>query len=171
MASTREDRPVHPQDPSPQYVGARHRHRGRSIPGGGELENGHGHGHGPAAPADRRLRFAVAAVLVLALLATVVGLIVLYPFEDRRPSAQDPSVRIAAHVTAATEVDCSDGQPGGSGCLALTTEMSEGPRAGQSIVTASSTSPTGSPRARRPPRSGRCSAWCSSACSGRRSPH
>ncbi|WP_433285778.1 YibE/F family protein [Pseudonocardia sp. CA-142604] len=70
-----------------------------------------------------------------ALLATVVGLIVLYPVEDRLPSAQDPSVRIAAHVTAATEVDCTDGQPGGSGCLALTTEMSEGPRAGQSIVT------------------------------------
>jgi UPF0716 family protein affecting phage T7 exclusion len=124
---------VHPQDPSPQYVGARHRHRGRSTPGGIELE--HGHGHGPAAPADRRVRFAVAALLVPALLATVVGLIVLYPFEDRRRSAQDPSVRISAHVTAATEVDCADGQPGGSGCLALTTEMSDGPRAGQSIVT------------------------------------
>jgi uncharacterized membrane protein len=124
---------VQPQDPSPHYVGARHRHRRRSTPTEIELE--HGHGHGPAAPADRRVRIAIAALLVPALLATLVGLIMLYPFDDRRSSAKDPSVRISAHVTAAAEVDCADGGPGGTGCLALTTEMSDGPRAGQSIVT------------------------------------
>ncbi|WP_312858878.1 YibE/F family protein [Pseudonocardia xinjiangensis] len=125
----REDLPVHPDNPSPQYVGARHRRR----PAGIEME--HGHGHGPAAPAGRRVRIAISALLVPALLATLVGLIVLYPLENRQHSANDQSTRLSAHVTAAAEVDCADGRPGGRGCLALTTQMSDGPRPGQSIVT------------------------------------
>lgn len=101
VTTAREDRSVQPQDPSTQYVGARHRHRRRSTPDEIELEHGHGHGHGPATPGDRRVRIAIGALLVPALLATLAGLIVLYPFDDGQSSAKDPSVRIAAHVTAA----------------------------------------------------------------------
>lgn len=118
------------------------------------VREGHSHSHGPTAPADRRVRFAIAALLLPAVLATLVGLIVLYPFGEQ-PSVTAgaaASPRIAGHVTAAVEARCPEqegsegagsegtdtasGSPsGGAGCVALTVRMSDGPRPGASIET------------------------------------
>jgi len=97
--------------------------------------HGHGHGHGPAAPADRGVRLVIAALLVPAVLATLVGVLVLYPFADRStaPGTSDPSTRISAHVTARLQADCVQGQ-GDGGCVALAVLTSDGPLPGQSIV-------------------------------------
>jgi len=127
---------VRPTDPTPQGPapqGARHRHRHRTPPA---PEIGHGHGHGPAAPAGGRVRVAIAALLVPAVLATVVGLLLLYPFGDRaEPAAGADSLpQVSGHVNAAAEADCEEGG-GDKGCIALTVVLSDGPLPGLSIVT------------------------------------
>lgn len=96
----------------------------------------HGHGHGgPAAPADRRVRIAIAALLVPAAIATVVGLLLLFPFERAQPTAgADSAPRIAGTVTATAESDCSPGE-GDRGCAALTVRLTGGSTPGASIVT------------------------------------
>jgi len=70
-----------------------------------------------------------------AVLATLVGVLVLYPFADRStaPGTADPSTRISAHVTARLQADCVQGQ-GDGGCVALAVLTSDGPLPGQSIV-------------------------------------
>jgi uncharacterized membrane protein len=83
---------------------------------------GNGHGHAPAVPADRRVRIAIAALLVPAVLATIVGLLVLYPFGSRPASASAP--RVDGHVTAATESACAEGE--GGTCLVLTVRLADG---------------------------------------------
>ncbi|SMF10987.1 YibE/F-like protein [Cellulosimicrobium cellulans J34] len=62
----------------------------------------HGHGHGPAAPATRRVRLVLAALLVPALLATLAGLVALWPaasdVPDRVPVAAEGSTILRATV-------------------------------------------------------------------------
>jgi uncharacterized membrane protein len=80
------------------------------------------------------VRALIAALLVPCALATVVGLVVLYPFGEPAPADDVTTVRVDGHVTTATETACSD-DPNADGCLALTVAIAEGPLAGQSIVT------------------------------------
>jgi uncharacterized membrane protein len=80
------------------------------------------------------VRVLIAALLVPCALATVVGLVVLYPFGEPAPADDVTTVRVDGHVTTATETACSD-DPNADGCLALTVAIAEGPLAGQSIVT------------------------------------
>jgi hypothetical protein len=130
VGTARQDRRVDLDDfPSPP---ARPRRRGRT---GGESPVGHGHGHGhrPAAPADRRVRVAIAALLVPGAVATVLGLLLLYPFGGRSGPTEDPGRRLPAHVAAAAETGCGDG--GDSGCLALTVQLLGGRQAGSTIGT------------------------------------
>jgi uncharacterized membrane protein len=94
----------------------------------------HGHGHAPPLPADRRVRVLIAALLVPCALATVLGLVMLYPFGESPRPDDVTTMRIDGHVTTATETVCSD-DPGAEGCLALTVAIAEGPLAGQSVVT------------------------------------
>lgn len=65
--------------------------------------HGHGHAHGPAAPATRRVRLTLAALLVPALLATLAGLVALWPASadvpDRIPVAAEGSTVLRATVT------------------------------------------------------------------------
>ncbi|MGW6229604.1 hypothetical protein ACWFQT_21080, partial [Cellulosimicrobium cellulans] len=60
----------------------------------------HGHAHGPAAPATRRVRLTLAALLVPALLATLAGLVALWPASadvpDRIPVAAEGSTVLRA---------------------------------------------------------------------------
>jgi uncharacterized membrane protein len=93
---------------------------------------GHGHGHVPPAPADRRVRLLIAALLVPCALATVLGLLMLAPWDDLLPS-DEATIRIDGHVSAAAETPCTD-DPGADSCLALTVAISEGPLAGNDIV-------------------------------------
>jgi uncharacterized membrane protein len=119
-----------PESP-PVRSGARHRHRSAAAP----IEAGHGHGHGTAAPADRRVRIAIAALLVPAVLATLLGLLLLHPFgSGPRPADGDESLpRIKGHVTAGAEADCVEGE-GDRGCVALTLRFADGPVPGSTIV-------------------------------------
>ncbi len=86
--------------------------------------HGHGHGHGPPPAADRRIRIAIAALLVPVVLATLAGLVVLFPYAPV-PSAES-SPRVDGTVIATAESDCSPGE-GDRGCAALTVRLADGP--------------------------------------------
>jgi uncharacterized membrane protein len=73
------------------------------------------------------------ALLAPCALATVIGLLVLFPSHTSGSEAA-ASVRLAGHVTAAVETPCNDDSTS-STCLALTVRMTEGPLAGQDVVT------------------------------------
>ena len=116
------------------------RHRRGSDSGFRRTGNDHtdhdhaaGHGHGPATPVDRRVRLAIMALLAPCALATVIGLLVLFP-SQRSGSEAAAALRLAGHVTAAVETPCNDDSTSGT-CLALTVRMTEGPLAGQDVVT------------------------------------
>lgn len=96
---------------------------------------GHGHGHGPPAPAARRVRIVIACLLVPAAIATLVGLVLLYPFAGRPAPADGAAAlpRVAGEVTAATQADCGN-EPGDAGCIALTVVLEEGVLAGNPIT-------------------------------------
>ncbi|HVL83020.1 MAG TPA: YibE/F family protein [Pseudonocardia sp.] len=123
--------------PPARPPGARHRHRRREAPvaaagAGVQAAHGHGHAHGPAAPADRRVRLVIAALLVPAALATLVGLVLLYPYGGG-PAPAETAARIAGTVTAAAVTDCDPGSGDGD-CVALTVLMTGGPLPGREIV-------------------------------------
>ncbi|HTF53841.1 MAG TPA: YibE/F family protein [Pseudonocardia sp.] len=124
--------------------------------------HGHGHGFGAAAPASRRVRLLLAILLVPCAVASVVGVLLLYPFggAPSAPGAGGPQVN--ARVGAVTPADCSQssaGQPapsqaaggqaaagqtdnGATGCVALSLLMSDGPAAGKGIVSVVPVEPT-----------------------------
>jgi uncharacterized membrane protein len=95
--------------------------------------HGHGHGHGPAAPAGRRVRILLAALLVPCGLATLVGLVLLWPTGDLPQTTQRPQQVFHAEVTAAQAADCSPGS-GDGGCAGLTLHMEGGPLPGRDLV-------------------------------------
>jgi uncharacterized membrane protein len=85
-------------------------------------------------PADGGVRIAIAALLVPCALATLVGLVVLFP-TGRVGTDAEAAVgpRLAGHVAAAVETACDDGST--DTCIALTVRMEDGPLAGRDIVT------------------------------------
>jgi uncharacterized membrane protein len=96
--------------------------------------HGHGHGHTPAPRAGRRVRVLIAALLVPCALATILGVVVLWPSgglpDTARPVTQEP---VRAEVTATRATDCSEGS-GDAGCVAVIVRMADGPRAGRDLV-------------------------------------
>jgi uncharacterized membrane protein len=96
--------------------------------------HGHGHGHGPVRPAGRRVRILIAALLVPCALATLVGLVLLWP-SGGPPATAHPSSQelVRAQVTATRATDCSPGS-GDGGCVALVVHMADGPRPGRDLV-------------------------------------
>jgi len=95
--------------------------------------HGHGHGHGPAAPAGRRVRVLLAALLVPCGLATLVGLVLLWPTGDVPHTTQRVQEVFPAEVVAAQVADCSPGS-GDGGCAGLTLHMTGGPLPGRELV-------------------------------------
>ncbi|MBO0876830.1 MAG: YibE/F family protein, partial [Pseudonocardia sp.] len=102
--------------------------------------HGHGHGHGPVAPSGRRVRLLLAALLVPCAIASVVGMLLLYPFQGK-PTATGPRTQsVNATVGALVSADCAQAATadpnaqGPKGCLALSLLMSDGPAAGRGIV-------------------------------------
>ena len=70
--------------------------------------HGHGHGHGPAAPASKRVRLLLIWLLAPLALATVVGMIVLYPWGKPDPKSVVPQgTPVAANITATTPAPVS----------------------------------------------------------------
>ncbi|MFP5021449.1 YibE/F family protein [Pseudonocardia phyllosphaerae] len=94
--------------------------------------HGHGHGHGPATPAGHRVRKLLFALLVPCGLATLVGVVLLWPGAAPIPSLP-PTQTVHADVTAVQVADCSPGS-GDRGCTGVTVAMSDGPRAGRDLV-------------------------------------
>ncbi len=110
--------------------------------------HGHGHGHGPAEPASKQVKRALAIALVPFALATIVGVLLLYPFgHQQRTGAdlgfgQDP---VNAEVVSAVAGSCTQDSPDQGGCVVLGVRMQDGPRPGQTIQQVVPTDP-GSPR-------------------------
>jgi uncharacterized membrane protein len=119
-------RPAGPASPAPGDDRAGARSRPRRAP------TGHGHGHGPAQPAGRRVRLIITGLLVPCVLATLVGLVLLWP-AAAGPAADVGEQPVAAAVTAAEAADCTPGS-GEGGCVALVVRMDDGPLPGRSLV-------------------------------------
>lgn len=113
-------------EPSPGRAGRRRRpttpHR-----------HDHGHGHTPAGPSARRVRVLIAALLVPCALATLVGLVVLWPRGGPPSTVAQPSTPVDAQVVAAQRADCAPGD-GTNACLGLTVRMEDGPLPGRDLV-------------------------------------
>ena len=110
----------------------------------GTAGHGHGHGHTPALPAGRGVRILIAALLVPCALATLVGLVALWPSSAPPVSQAVSQQPVNAQVTSTRAADCSTGS-GDGGCVALIVHMTDGPRAGRDLVQVMPVEP-GSPR-------------------------
>ena len=105
--------------------------------------HGHGHGHGPAAPASRRVRNLLVWLLTPLALATVVGMIVLYPWGKPAPkSAVQQGTPVQASITATATGPClANGQvqvgaqadPDQKPCLTVDLTMTSGPGNGKQL--------------------------------------
>ncbi|ATY12732.1 YibE/F [Amycolatopsis sp. AA4] len=105
--------------------------------------HGHGHGHGPAAPASQRVRKLLVWLLAPLALATVVGMIVLYPWGSSLPKSAVPQgTPVQAAITTATSGPClqpgqvqvgSQPDPNAKPCLTVDLQMSDGPAAGKPV--------------------------------------
>ncbi len=114
---------------APRSPGGRARRRAAAPPT--SVGHGHGHGHGAAPPAGRRVRVLIAALLVPCALATLVGLVLLWP--GPVPTPEGAQIPVRAEVTAAETADCTPGS-GDRGCAALVLRMDDGPLPGRELV-------------------------------------
>ncbi|MEU8635824.1 YibE/F family protein [Amycolatopsis sp. NPDC048633] len=131
-------------DTGPQRVPAGTTPRTAKKPGPpAETGHGHGHGHGPAAPASKRVRLLLIWLLAPLALATVVGMIVLYPWGKPDPTSVVPQgTPVAANITATTTGPClAQGQvqvgdqtdPDAKPCLTTDLTMTDGPASGKQL--------------------------------------
>ncbi|GAB3157525.1 YibE/F family protein [Amycolatopsis stemonae] len=105
--------------------------------------HGHGHGHGPAAPASRRVRLLLIWLLAPLAVATVVGMIVLYPWGKASPTSVVPQgTPVAADIKTTNTGPClAQGQvqvgdqqdPNAKPCLTVDLTMTDGPAAGKPL--------------------------------------
>ncbi|SFW80382.1 YibE/F family protein [Amycolatopsis australiensis] len=108
-----------------------------------ETGHGHGHGHGPAAPASRRVKLLLIWLLAPLALATVVGMIVLYPWGKPDPKSVVPQgTPVAADISATATGPClAQGQvqvgdqadPNAKPCLTVDLTMTDGPASGKAL--------------------------------------
>ncbi|MDQ7807085.1 YibE/F family protein [Amycolatopsis sp. A133] len=135
-------------DTGPQRVpdpGARPRRKTAAETGPAPTGHGHGHGHnhGPAAPASRRVRLLLIWLLAPLALATVVGMIVLYPWGKASPTSVVPQgTPVHADVGATATGPClAQGQvqvgdqtdPNAKPCLTVELTMTDGPASGKPL--------------------------------------
>ncbi|MGW4064360.1 YibE/F family protein [Amycolatopsis sp. NPDC004747] len=105
--------------------------------------HGHGHGHGPAAPASRRVKLLLIWLLAPLALATVVGMIVLYPWGKAAPTSVVPQgTPVHADIRATATGPClAQGQvqvgdqsdPNAKPCLTVELTMTDGPAGGKPL--------------------------------------
>ena len=107
--------------------------------------HGHGHGHTPAAPAGRRVRMFIAALLVPCALATVVGVVLLWPTGGLPPTTTGAQQPVRAEVVATRASECSPGDGDGDACVGVVVRMADGPVPGRDLVQIVPVEP-GSPR-------------------------
>lgn len=110
--------------------------------------HGHGHGHGPAEPASKKVRRLLTALLLPFALASVIGVILLYPFggtPEGKGGQQEP---VSGDITAVSQGSCEDGVQVGSAdgpCLLIAVKMTDGAASGKEITTRAPIEPS-SPR-------------------------
>ncbi|WP_367129954.1 YibE/F family protein [Saccharothrix sp. HUAS TT1] len=100
--------------------------------------HGHGHGHGPAEPASRPVRKLLLFLLLPFVLATAVGTLLLYPFGHEQRTGSEvglAQVPVRGDVTAVARGGCGpeSSDPGATGCVLVTVEMSDGAAAGREV--------------------------------------
>jgi uncharacterized membrane protein len=105
--------------------------------------HGHGHGHGPAAPASRRVRLLLIWLLAPLAVATVAGMIVLYPWGKADPTSVVPQgTPVGASITTTNTGPClAQGQvqvgdqsdPDAKPCLTVDLTMTDGPATGKQL--------------------------------------
>ncbi|MEU5262729.1 YibE/F family protein [Amycolatopsis sp. NPDC021455] len=105
--------------------------------------HGHGHGHGPAAPASRRVRLLLIWLLAPLALATVVGMVVLYPWGKADPKSVVPQgTPVHASIGTTNTGPClAQGQvqvgdqtdPNAKPCLTVELTMTDGPASGKPL--------------------------------------
>ncbi|MFI5613004.1 YibE/F family protein [Amycolatopsis sp. NPDC051903] len=105
--------------------------------------HGHGHGHGPAAPASARVRKLLIWLLAPLALATVVGMIVLYPWGKPAPTSAVPQgTPVQASITSTATGPClaqgqvqvgSQPDPDQKPCLTVNLTMTDGPANGKPL--------------------------------------
>ncbi|HEY4419406.1 MAG TPA: YibE/F family protein, partial [Pseudonocardia sp.] len=121
------------EDPD-EHPGLAPRTRARRRAAPADHGHGHGHGHSPAPPAGRRVRIFIAALLVPCALATLVGMVLLWPSGGPPPTAAPVAQQpVHAEVTATSKADCSPGSGDGQ-CLGLVLNMADGPLPGRDLV-------------------------------------
>ncbi|HET6285243.1 MAG TPA: YibE/F family protein [Amycolatopsis sp.] len=134
---TRRPRPP-AQRPRPAESGRRRAPEPKPEPVG----HGHSHGHGPAAPASRQVRLLLMGLLIPLAVATVVGMILLYPWgKEPAKSAFPQGVPVNATITGTITGPClAEGQvqvgeppPDAKPCLTSELTMTDGPGAGKSL--------------------------------------
>ncbi|MEV7552114.1 YibE/F family protein [Amycolatopsis sp. NPDC089917] len=115
------------QKPAPKPVGHGH---------------GHSHGHGPAAPASHRVRLLLMWLLIPLAVATVAGMVFLYPWgKDPVKSVFPQGTPVSATVTTTITGPClAEGQvqvgeppPDAKPCLTSEVTMTDGPGAGKPL--------------------------------------
>lgn len=99
--------------------------------------HGHHHGHEPTTPAGRRVRILLASLLVPFALATVVGLVLLWPsgvpFGGAGGLPSSTQQFLDAEVLTAQTADCAAGSGDGA-CAALLLRPEGGPLPGRDLV-------------------------------------
>src|SRR5829696_3238059 len=118
--------PVSPGSSAPAPAEAPRRHRRGGV---GTHSHGHGHGSGSAVapPAGRRVRQLIAMLLVPCALATLIGVVLLWPSGDSGATTGTASQQtVRAVVTKAEVGDCTPGSGRGD-CAALVVRLDDGP--------------------------------------------
>ncbi|ANN18153.1 YibE/F [Amycolatopsis orientalis] len=104
--------------------------------------HGHSHGHGPAAPASRRVRQLLMWLLIPLAVATVAGMVLLYPWgKDPAKSAFPQGTPVNATITATItgpclaegQVQVGDPPPDAKPCLTSELTMTDGPGTGKPL--------------------------------------
>ncbi|MGH3519561.1 MAG: YibE/F family protein [Haloechinothrix sp.] len=118
---------------------SRHRRYNQPRPPLPEAGHSHAHAHTPAQPASPRERTLLIALLAPFVLATAVGLVLLYPTGDLPTSVNFSGIPIHGDITAAAEGSCLPpgevevGEPSGQRCLNVDIRLTEGAAAGDTI--------------------------------------
>ncbi|MEV4312171.1 YibE/F family protein [Actinocrispum sp. NPDC049592] len=107
--------------------------------------HGHGHQHGPADPVSRKVRRLLTVFLLPFAFASIVGVVLLYPFGGT-PMPSAPVSAVSGEVTSAAKGPCKDGDVEvgtvDGPCLVITVRMSDGAASGKDIVKREPVEPT-----------------------------
>jgi uncharacterized membrane protein len=99
--------------------------------------HGHGHGHGPSEPVSRKVRRLLTALLLPFALASIVGVVLLYPFGGT-PKPTSAATPVSGEVRSVSSGPCreNDVQVGTTDgpCLVVTVRMTDGDASGKDIV-------------------------------------